>query len=106
MQKVLQKRSLRDFKANIARYLALGFLIILSMYLVVSMLGSAETIIRGSLKSDEKSKVEDGQFSLFVPMKDEEWKKLEKKGIWLLQKMKSYWSEDMQRYMILNPVIR
>ncbi len=86
MQKVLQKRSLRDFKANIARYLALGFLIILSMYLVVSMLGSAETIIRGSLKSDEKSKVEDGQFSLFVPMKDEEWKKLEDKGI-TLEKM-------------------
>ena len=86
MQKVLQKRILRDFKANIARYLALGFLIILSMYLVVSMLGSAETIIRGSLKSDEKSKVEDGQFSLFVPMKDEEWKKLEDKGI-TLEKM-------------------
>lgn len=86
MQKVLQKRILRDFKANIARYLALGFLIILSMYLVVSMLESAETIIRGSLKSDEKSKVEDGQFSLFVPMKDEEWKKLEDKGI-TLEKM-------------------
>ena len=38
MQKVLQKRILRDLKKNIARYLALGFLIILSMYMVVSMI--------------------------------------------------------------------
>lgn len=86
MQKILQKRIIRDFKANIARYIALGFLIILSMYLVVSMLGSAETVIRGSLKSDKKSNVEDGEFSLFEPMSDEEWNKLEDKGI-TLEKM-------------------
>lgn len=86
MQKVLRKRILRDFKANIVRYLALGFLIILSMYLVVSMLAAAETIIRGSQKSDKESNVEDGEFSLFVPMKDYEWEKLEEKGI-TLEKM-------------------
>lgn len=38
MQKVLQKRILRDLKKNIARHLALGFLIILSMYMVVGMI--------------------------------------------------------------------
>lgn len=86
MQKVLRKRILRDFKANIVRYLALGFLIILSMYLVVSMLAAAETIIRGSQKSDKESNVEDGEFSLFVPMKDYEWEKLEEKSI-TLEKM-------------------
>lgn len=86
MQKVLRKRILRDFKANIVRYLALGFLIILSMYLVVSMQAAAETIIRGSQKSDKESNVEDGEFSLFVPMKDYEWEKLEEKGI-TLEKM-------------------
>ncbi len=86
MQKVLRKRIIREFKTNIARYLALGFLIILSMYMVVSMLGAAETIIRGSLKADEEAKVEDGEFSLFVPMKDSEWKELEDKGI-TLEKM-------------------
>lgn len=86
MQKVLRKRILRDFKTNIVRYLALGFLIILSMYLVVSMLAAAETIIRGSQKSDKESNVEDGEFSLFVPMKDYEWEKLEDKGI-TLEKM-------------------
>ena len=56
------------------------------MYLVVSMLAAAETIIRGSQKSDKESNVEDGEFSLFVPMKDYEWEKLEDKGI-TLEKM-------------------
>ena len=83
MQKVLQKRILRDLKKNIARYLALGFLIILSMYMVVSMIAAAETIIRGSLREDQVSQVEDGEFSLFVPMTDAEWRSLEAKGITL-----------------------
>lgn len=83
MQKVLRKRILRDFKTNIARYLALGFLIILSMYLVISMLGAAETIIRGSLKADADAHAEDGEFSLFVPMKESEEEDLRARGITL-----------------------
>ena len=86
MQKVLRKRIIRDLKSNLARYIALAFLVILSMYLVVSLVGAAETIIRGSRESDQKSGVEDGQFSLFVPMKEEEWDKLTDDGI-TLEKM-------------------
>lgn len=86
MQRVLRKRILRDFKENLARYLALAFLIILSMYLVVSIVGAAETIIRGSKVSDEEQLVEDGQFSLFVPMTDSEWDALTAKGL-TLEKM-------------------
>ena len=86
MQKVLRKRILRDFKTNIPRYLALGFLIILSMYLVISMLGAAETIIRGSLKADADAHAEDGEFSLFVPMKESEEEDLRARGI-TLEKM-------------------
>ena len=33
MQKVLRKRIFRDFKENLPRYLALAFLLILSMYM-------------------------------------------------------------------------
>lgn len=47
MQKVLRKRIWRDFKSNLPRYLALSLLIILAMYLVVSLVGAAETIIWG-----------------------------------------------------------
>lgn len=81
MQKVLRKRILRDFKSNLPRYLALSLLIILAMYLVVSLVGAAETIIRGSENADSRQCVEDGDFSLFVPMKDEEMEDLEADGV-------------------------
>lgn len=81
MQKVLRKRIWRDFKSNLPRYLALSLLIILAMYLVVSLVGAAETIIRGSENADSRQCVEDGDFSLFVPMKDEEMEDLEADGV-------------------------
>lgn len=81
MQKVLRKRIWRDFKSNLPRYLALSLLIILAMYLVVSLVGAAETIIRGSENADSRQCVEDGDFSLFVPMKDEEMEALEADGV-------------------------
>lgn len=81
MQKVLRKRIWRDFKSNLPRYLALSLLIILAMYLVVSLVGAAETIIRGSENADSRQCVEDGDFSLFVPMKDEEMEDLEAAGV-------------------------
>ena len=51
------------------------------MYLVVSLVGAAETIIRGSENADSRQCVEDGDFSLFVPMKDEEMEDLEADGV-------------------------
>lgn len=81
MQKVLRKRIIRDLKSNLARYIALSFLIILSMYLVVSLIGAAETIIRGTEQADSRQMVEDGQFSLFLPMKEDEKEKLTNEGI-------------------------
>ena len=86
MQKVLRKRIFRDFKENLPRYLALAFLLILSMYMVVSVVGAAETVMRGTTTEAEKQNVEDGQFSLFVPMKESEWNTLTDKGI-TLEKM-------------------
>ena len=81
MQKVLRKRIWRDFKSNLPRYLALSLLIILAMYLVVSLVGAAETIIRGSENADSRQCVEDGDFSPPVPMKDEEMEDLEADGV-------------------------
>ena len=81
MQKVLRKRIWRDFKSNLPRYLALSLLIILTMYLVVSLVGAAETIIRGRKNADSRQCVEDGDFSLFVPMKNEEMEDLEADGV-------------------------
>ena len=81
MQKVLRKRILRDFKENIFRYLALGVIIVLCMYLVISLIGTAETMILGSEKTGEENCVEEGQFGIFLPLSDENVNELKDKGI-------------------------
>ena len=68
MQKILGKRILRDFKDNLPRYLALGVMVVLGMYIVISLVAAADTIIMGSADAAKAQSVEDGQFSLFVPM--------------------------------------
>ena len=83
MQKVLRKRVLRDLKENWARYLALGALIILCMYIIISLIGTADTIITGSEQFAENNKLEDGQFTLFVPLTKEEKDDLEALGVTL-----------------------
>lgn len=83
MQKILRKRVLRDLKENILRYLALGFLIILGMYLVVSMIAAADTIIRGTEEMAGEHNREDGEFSVFVPLSEQEEAALTEEGIQL-----------------------
>lgn len=81
MQKILRKRILRDLRENIFRYLALGFLIILGMYIIISVVGAADTIMTGTADAAKGNRVEDGQFSLFVPLTKEEKSALEEDGI-------------------------
>ncbi len=76
MNKVLNKRILRDLKANFTRYLALLLMIVAGMFIVISVVGAAETIITGTKTLAEKNKVEDGQFSVFLPLTEEQEKKL------------------------------
>lgn len=83
MQKILRKRILRDFKANFFRYLALAALIILSMYLVISIVGAAEMIIRGVDEHAERNQLEDGEFRTFVPLTKAEQKELSGQGVFL-----------------------
>lgn len=81
MQKVLRKRIIRDLRENLMRYLALSALIILCMYLVISLVGTADTIIIGSERAAERNHLEDGQFSVFVPLLESEKEELEDEGI-------------------------
>ncbi|MBR3057096.1 MAG: ABC transporter permease [Clostridiales bacterium] len=80
MNRVLNKRLLRDLKSNLGRYLALMFMIFLGIYIVVGIVGSAEIIIDGTEKWKEKNQVEDGQFSVFLPLSEEQEKELTSKG--------------------------
>ena len=68
MQKVLRKRVLRDLKKNFFRYLALGLMIAMGIFLVVTIVGSAETLTKGTEDLAEKTNLEDGEFEVFVPL--------------------------------------
>ena len=83
MQKVLRKRIFRDLRSNLTRYMALFLLIVLGMYLIVGMVGAAENIIRSVTDGGARNQIEDGSFSVFVPLADEVVKDMENKGITL-----------------------
>lgn len=55
LQGILSRRVLRDLKSNFWRYLALLLLITLGMYMVVAMIGSAESIMWTVETSYEKN---------------------------------------------------
>ena len=95
MQKILRKRVLRDLKENLFRYLALGLLIILGMYIIVSLVGAADTIIIGSKQHATANCLEDGEFQVFVPLTEQEIEKLENTGITLEPMFYlDFWQED------------
>lgn len=81
MQKVLIKRSIRDLKENLARYIALGALIIFSIYMVLSLVGAATATINQTAEYDAELNCEDGEFSVFVPLTDSEINRITKKGV-------------------------
>ena len=80
MQRVLRRRVPRDLRANWVRYLALAFTLVLSLYLVISVIGAADTLIAGSALHAEQNGLEDGEFEVFVPLTDGELKQLEARG--------------------------
>lgn len=86
MQKILRRRILRDLKNNFFRYLALGLMIILGMYMMVSMIGAADTVIQGVNANAKKNHLEDGEFRVFVPLTGKQKDNLKDKGI-TLEKM-------------------
>ncbi|MDE5933816.1 MAG: ABC transporter permease, partial [Lachnospiraceae bacterium] len=83
MNRVLRKRLRRELKNGFLRYLALVLLIIMGMYVVVSVVGAAETIIVGSTDRAEENHVEDGQFEVLFPLTDKQEKELTDTGITL-----------------------
>ena len=81
MNRVLKKRILRDLKANLSRYMALILLIVMGMYILVGMIAGAETIIVQTDKHGIMNHVEDGQFSAFIPLTDEQLSTLEQNDV-------------------------
>lgn len=78
---VINKRILRDLKKNFFRYFAVFVVIAIAMYVVVGMAGSAETVMNGVKDHAKNNLVEDGQFTLFVPLSTEEKSEFQSTGV-------------------------
>lgn len=83
MNRVLAKRIPRELKANWAKYLAILLLIAFSMYMVGNIVAGAETIIFRTEEHNTANHVEDGQFTTFIPLTDEQEKQITDTGITL-----------------------
>lgn len=86
MNRVLRKRILRDLKSNFMRYLALVVLIVMGMYLIVSIVSAAETIITGTENKCAENLAEDGEFSVFIPLTDRQAEQIADDGTTLEKK--------------------
>ena len=83
MKKVLLKRFPRELKKNLFRYLSLYLLITFSLFVVFSIVDASERIIQGTEKNQERSKLEDGQVTVFTPFTDEQVRAIEERGVTL-----------------------
>ena len=81
MQRLLYRKMWRELRAAWPRYLALGLAIALAMYLIVSLIGAADTVILGTERHAVANGIEDGQFTTFVPLTDAQVKALTDSGI-------------------------
>ncbi|MDE6426710.1 MAG: ABC transporter permease [Ruminococcus sp.] len=80
MNRLLGKRIPRDFLSNIGRYIALIFLIAMGIFIVVSMVGAADTFIIRTEDNKSINHVEDGNFTVFMPLEDSEIEKISSDG--------------------------
>ena len=60
------------------RYLALTLLIVMGMYIVVGIVDKADSISVGTKKIAESNHIEDGEFTVFVPLTKEQKKEIKK----------------------------
>ncbi len=81
MQHILRKRVWRNLKKKFPRYLALVAIITMSMYLIVSIVAASDTIILGAEEYAKTNRVENGEFTTFVPLTEKEISNLTEKGI-------------------------
>ena len=77
----LYHRIPRQLKANLLRYLALFFLIVLCIYLVVSIVGAADAIIKAVGDGAVRNNREDGQFTVLTPLTQGQLNQLKQGGV-------------------------
>lgn len=80
MQGIFKKRIIRELRKNKFRYFSLFILISVAVYAVISIIGAAQTVITRVEEYANISNVEDGQFTVFLPLQDEELEKIREHG--------------------------
>lgn len=83
MNRVLNKRIFRDLKENFLRYLALFLMIVMGMYIIIAVVGAAETVITRTEEKGEENHVEDGQFAVFTQLTAAQEKEITDRGVTL-----------------------
>ena len=86
MMRILAKRIPRELRKNPVRYLVLLLLIVMGMYIVVSIVGASYNIVTGTEKKREQNNMEDGEFTVFCPLTEEQKEYMEKEGVLLEEK--------------------
>lgn len=81
MQGVLRKRVFRSLKKHFIRYAMLGIMVAMGIFLVVTIVGSGETLTRGTESLAEETRLEDGEFEVFVPLSDKQEKEINDMGV-------------------------
>lgn len=81
MKTGLLRRIPRDLKRSWGRYLALMILIIASMYIVVSVVGMTENTIQGTAVKTEENRIQDGQFTTFEELSEDQEKEITDMGV-------------------------
>ncbi|MFX0547814.1 FtsX-like permease family protein [Hathewaya histolytica] len=80
---IINKRIKRELKVNFFRYSALFLMMVLGMSLVVGTAAGVDSTMYTVKQSNEKHNIEDGEFSVFVPLSTSNKSELEKKGVHL-----------------------
>lgn len=83
MNRILRKRFPRQIKADFFRLGSLFLMIALCMYIVIALVDAAEVVIRGTEKNQKETSLEDGQFTVFNALTDEQLDKIADAGVTL-----------------------
>lgn len=78
---IIHKRVFRDFKKNLLRYAALFLIIFLGLFMLIDIASGAKTVIHGVAEYGCTNKVEDVEFSVFVPLTAANISDIESKGM-------------------------
>ena len=83
MKGILRKRFPRQIKADFFRLGSLFLMIALCMYIVIALVDAAEVVIRGTEKNQISTSLEDGQFTVFNALTEEQLDEIADAGVTL-----------------------